>query len=283
MLINEFTGIDKMLAEKQIQPAQGKTEGNVLVLGGGPGSGKNWVLNNLTDVKNRYKVFDVDSILEVAATLKESKFLKSFESYIRSMDDEIVVKELLDHLNAHGVLGFLKSSDSFINQVLRDFIEFKDFPKNQKYSFLLSVLDGNKPNIALNGTLRSTGSVKSRLELIGEAGYDIDKNVDFMFVVTPTQQAIQNASKRAQAVRNVDLQFLMDARQGFMDNMLKIVEDNSDLSKYVRNIYIVFNSPSDTTYYPNTNLVKNFKYMKLKPNQTDKIRNLKKLLNTTYV
>jgi hypothetical protein len=102
-------------------------------------------------------------------------------------------------------------------------------------------------------------------------------------VITPTEQAINNAKKRAQAVRNVDLQFLMDARQGFMDNLMKIVEGNSELSKYVRNIYVVFNSPSDTTYYPNTNLVKDFKYMKLKPNQQDKISNLKRLLSTTYV
>lgn len=282
MLIEDFTNYDALLSEKQIQPAQGKTEGNILIIGGSPGSGKNWVVDNLTDIKNRYKVFDVDQILEIAATMKSSKFIESFKEYLLSMEDKVIGEDFYNTLEKHGVLYFLKSPSANYNQVLRDFLEHKSFYTKKKMSFLKATLDGTKPNVALNGTLRHTKGVQDTLKSLSEFGYDTDNNVDFLFVLTPTQEAVDNALKRAREVRNVDKEFLLKARDASTENMLSIMKGESELSQYTRDIFVVFNSKDDSVYYPDTSVVKDFKYVKLKPNDQQKIDKIEKLLKTTY-
>lgn len=282
MLIEDFTNYDALLSEKQIQPAQGKTEGNILITGGSPGSGKNWVIDNLTDIKNRYKVFDVDQILEIAATMKSSKFIDAFKEYLLNLEDHVEGEDFHNTLEKYGVLYFLKSPSAHYNQVLRDFLDYKSYYTNKKLAFLKATMGGTKPNISLNGTLRNTTNVIKTLKLLSEFGYEVEHSVDFLFVLTPTQEAVDNAMKRSSEVRNVDKEFLLKARDSSTQNMLSIMKGESELSTYARDIFVVFNSKDDSTYYPDTSVVKDFKYVKLNPNDQQKIEKIEKLLNTTY-
>lgn len=283
MLIEDLTTIDNFINEKQIQPAQGKTEGNILVLGGSPGSGKNWVISNLTDVKSRYKIFDVDTILELAARMDAPKIKKSFSNYINQMDDAVMKKEMLDHLGQYGIMGFLKDYTNHVYQdVLRDFLHDSGILQGSKDSFILSTLYGNKPNIALNGTLRRVDTVVNDLVLFSEVGYEVEKNVDFLFVLNTEEEAISNATKREKTTRKVDNRFLIDARDGMIKNLLDLLSGNSPLSEYTRNIYIVFNTKEDISYYPDSSLVKDFRYVKLTLNDTDKIKKITSMINNDY-
>lgn len=282
MRIDDLTTPNGYISEKQIQPAQGKTEGNILIMGGGPGSGKNWALRNLTDVPNRYKVFDVDSLLEVSAKMDSPKFKKSFGKYIQSNFDEQISTELLGLLDSDGVFGFLKSPDRFVNEALRSYISDSGLYKNLLYNFFNSILDGVKPNIAFNTTLRNMNTVEKNLTLLKNIGYDVDSNVDFLFVLTTEDEAIDNANKRAVNLRQVDQGFLLDARDNFNKNAISIATNSSPLSSYVRNLYVVFNSKHNTEYYDGGKVIKDFKYMKLTLNDTDKVERLKKMITGVY-
>lgn len=282
MRVDDLTVPNGYISEKQIQPAQGKTEGNILIMGGGPGSGKNWALRNLTDVHNRYKVFDVDNLLEVSAKMDSPKFKKSFGEYIKSKFDESISKEMLGLLKSDGVFGFLKSPDRFVNEALRSYIDDTGLYKNVLYNFFNSILDGVKPNIAFNTTLRNIEKVGRDLTFLKEIGYDVDHNVDFLFVLTTEDEAIDNANKRAASLRQVDKGFLLDARDNFNKNAIDIATNTSPLSQYVRNLYIVFNSKHNTEYYDNGKVIKDFKYMKLRLSDTNKVERLKKMITGVY-
>lgn len=283
MLIEDLTTIDAFINEKQIQPAQGKTEGNILVLGGSPGSGKNWVIENLTDVKNRYKVFDVDAILELASKMEKSKFKDSFLKYLMDLDDKILSAELIKHLEKEGILGFIKNyvNDTY-QEVLRDFIHQKNLLPNSKANLLMASLYGSKPNVALNGTFRTIDTVTRDLELLNEVGYEVDGNVDYLFIINTEAEALSNANKRSATTRKVDNKFLIDARDGMIKNLLSLLDGNSPLSYTVRYIYVVFNSKSTITYYDDKKNVKDFNYIKLRLSDADKVSKLINLIKNNY-
>ena len=283
MLIEDLTTIDNFINEKQIQPAQGKTDGNILVLGGSPGSGKNWVIENLTDVKNRYKIFDVDAILEMAAKMEKSKFKDNFRKYLIELDDKILSKEMVQHLDKEGILGFIKNYQRDIYQdTLRDFIQEKRYVANSKINFMLSTLYGNKPNVALNGTFRHTETIEDDIKLLSEVGYDTKNSIDYLFILNTEQEALSNANKRSTETRKVDNKFLIDARDSMIKNLLSLIEGTSPLSNTVRYVYVVFNAKETISYYDDEKTVKDFNYIKLKLSDKDKVEKLINLIKNEY-
>jgi len=283
MLIEDLTTIDNFINEKQIQPAQGKTDGNILVLGGSPGSGKNWVIENLTDVKNRYKIFDVDAILEMAAKMEKSKFKDNFRKYLIELDDKILSKEMVQHLDKEGILGFIKNYQRDIYQdTLRDFIQEKQYVANSKINFMLSTLYGNKPNVALNGTFRHTETIEDDIKLLSEVGYDTKNSIDYLFILNTEQEALSNANKRSTETRKVDNKFLIDARDSMIKNLLSLIEGTSPLSNTVRYVYVVFNAKETISYYDDEKTVKDFNYIKLKLSDKDKVEKLINLIKNEY-
>lgn len=283
MLIEDLTTIDNFINEKQIQPAQGKTDGNILVLGGSPGSGKNWVIENLTDVKNRYKIFDVDAILEMAAKMEKSKFKDNFRKYLIELDDKILSKEMVQHLDKEGILGFIKNYQRDIYQdTLRDFIQEKRYVANSKINFMLSTLYGNKPNVALNGTFRHTETIEDDIKLLSEVGYDTKNSVDYLFILNTEQEALSNANKRSTETRKVDNKFLIDARDSMIKNLLSLIEGTSPLSDTVRYVYVIFNTKETISYYDDEKTVKDFNYIKLKLSDKDKVEKLINLIKNEY-
>ncbi len=283
MLIEDLTTIDNFINEKQIQSAQGKTDGNILVLGGSPGSGKNWVIENLTDVKNRYKIFDVDAILEMAAKMEKSKFKDNFRKYLIELDDKILSKEMVQHLDKEGILGFIKNYQRDIYQdTLRDFIQEKQYVANSKINFMLSTLYGNKPNVALNGTFRHTETIEDDIKLLSEVGYDTKNSVDYLFILNTEQEALSNANKRSTETRKVDNKFLIDARDSMIKNLLSLIEGTSPLSDTVRYVYVIFNTKETISYYDDEKTVKDFNYIKLKLSDKDKVEKLINLIKNEY-
>lgn len=283
MLIEDLTTIDNFINEKQIQPAQGKTDGNILVLGGSPGSGKNWVIENLTDVKNRYKIFDVDAILEMAAKMEKSKFKDNFRKYLINLDDKILSKEMVQHLDKEGILGFIKNYQRDVYQdTLRDFIQEKQYVANSKINFMLSTLYGNKPNVALNGTFRHTETIEDDIKLLSEVGYDTKNSVDYLFILNTEQEALSNANKRSTETRKVDNKFLIDARDSMIKNLLSLIEGTSPLSNTVRYVYVIFNTKETISYYDDEKTVKDFNYIKLRLSDKDKVQKLINLIKNEY-
>ena len=282
MIIEDIISVNDMLNEKQLQPAQGSTEGNILFVGGSPGSGKNWVLKNLTDVPQRYKIFDIDEILEYAAKFEAPKFKQSFRKYILNNHDDVLGKRLVEILDTDGIFYFIKTTNTSMNELLYSFLHNSGLAKGKQLSFFLSILDGVKPNICFNGTMRYTPSIISDIKILEEIGYDVKGKIDFLYVISTTEFAIQNANKRSTEQRRVDTEFVVNARKKSVENIVNLLDGVSELSPYMRNTYIVFNSPDNASYYPGTSLVKDFKYMKITKNDTDKIENFKQSLKDTY-
>lgn len=280
MRIESLTDYRSFLSEKQIQPAQGKKFGNIVVLGGGPGSGKNWVVNNITDIPNRYRVIDVDTIVEMAAKFNPPVFEKNFAKFIQNEYPAIVSSDLLELLKNQGLIGFTKTDKTFVSGVLRKFIDDMGLKTSLLTNTLKAATGNNKPNIAFNGTMRHLRSILIELNLLEQFGYTIEKSVDFVMVVTPEKQAIENVEKRNKGSRVVGKEFAIRARNDFNNNLLELLEGNSILSPFVRNIYVVFNAKENVEYYSNdSTAIKNFKYMKVKPTDSKKIKQLKELLN----
>lgn len=283
MKIDSFSNIDQLINEKQIQPSGGKREGKVLLIGGSPGAGKNWALENLTDVINRYKIFDIDSIKEIMTSFdSDSKLIKRFKKYILDSDkldpeNKKDIVQSIDNGNFFDHIKILKRND-MDGDLLHDFLIDTGIFSKSIINFIEAIAQNKvKPNIALNSTLRNVYGILYVLEQLEKKGYDLKNKVDIIWVVTSDETMVDNISKR-QHIRHTDMEYVMKTKDSVNKNMMDILNQTSYLDEYVNNMYVVMNEKHLTTYYDNTDVIKDFFYIKVDPKDKSQVENLKQYL-----
>lgn len=272
-----------LLQEKQLQPSKGEKEGRVLFIGGSPGSGKTWALNNVTDIKSRYKVFDIDDIKELLSKYRSERLETSAIDFVRSMEtvnDELKSK-IINDISSEGFWTQLSKRDHSVD-VIHEFLTATNLFTNKITKFLTSISPNNKPNIAFNSTMQNLVFVGYLIDILAEIGYDVTA-IEVLWVLSPQAQSDENIEIRNRE-RKTDSHYVTLVRNKVSRNMLDILQGKSKISNNINRMYIIVNDKDNIQYYDNTNIVKDFSYYNIKLSDKKKVLNtMRKILRDRYV
>lgn len=203
--------------------------GNALILAGGAGSGKGFVLGNVLGISGR--TFDVDEVKEklVKAARNEK------HDYIRNYSKQF--KEMFGY--------DLATYNSKIPQHVADMHEFAEtlgIPDSIKANFIKSMQQrgnsGRLDNVIFDVTLKNTKKLVEIGKLLDDMGYEL-KNRHIVWVVTPTSEAIENNLSRD---RQVPENILLQTHTGVAKAMKEIIENPMYRDYADGDIWLVFNS-----------------------------------------
>lgn len=194
--------------------------GQVVVLAGGAGSGKGFVLNKLMGIEG--KIFDVDELKKMvvksdklAAKIKDEtgQDMKSF-----NMKDSKQVSIL------HDIIGVTYGID-----------------KKSKQATMTSVMladEKRKPNLIFDMTLRDIAKLHSLSTDVQKVGYK-KENIHIVWVLNKFEVAAKQNQKRSRVVSD---EILLATHEGASLSMKKILDMGDKLKKYMDgDIHIAWN------------------------------------------
>lgn len=196
--------------------------GNVVIMAGGAGSGKGFVLSNLVGLQG--KVFDVDALKQMAgkATGIRNKVKKEL-----GQDLEAITSNLRDPENVakvHDIIG-----------------NYLQLDKKYNNSFFKSVLQAHpdrKPNMIFDTTLRDLTKLQDLTRQAVSLGYSKD-NIHIVWVINDIEVAKSQNAKRS---RVVPTEILVNTHKGAQQTMADIVNMGSKLKRYMNgDIVFAFN------------------------------------------
>lgn len=194
--------------------------GQIVILAGGAGSGKGFVLKKLLGIEG--KVLDVDKLKEMVIASKKLSTLIAKETGqdIKKMDLKNPANVTLMHKLINDVYGIAG--------------------KNQK-QMLKSVSladESRKPNIIFDVTLKDKKKLKTISDSALSLGYD-KRNIHIVWVVNDVKVAIKQNSERE---RVVPLEILIGTHVGAAQTMNSILSSGDDLKQYMDgDIWLAFN------------------------------------------
>lgn len=194
--------------------------GNIVILAGGAGSGKGFVLSNLLGIEG--VVNDVDALKSLAIASK--KFAKKIK-------DEIGVDIKKLKLN-------VPENVSKIHEILS--IDY-DLPNNKLKTLFKSISTADqerKPNLIFDVTLKNITKLHNITNQMESLGYD-KKNIHIVWVVNDVAVA---ASQNKARSRVVPEDIFLDTHEGASLTMKKIIDMGEGVRKYVDgDIWLAFN------------------------------------------
>lgn len=195
--------------------------GNIVIMAGGAGSGKGFVIDNLVGIAG--KQFDVDKLKEIALKTTMLKARLKDEYGIDTEKDPNFLKDPTNTSKLHAAISDLR------------------LPANKESYFLSQAAlapQDRKPNIIFDVTLQNIGKLVNISAAALEAGYDI-KKIHLVWVVNKLDVAIQQNATRARVV-NSDI--LLDTHEGASRVMRKIIDMGDGVRKYLDgDMYFAFN------------------------------------------
>ena len=247
--------MDSKLYEKQIQtPPKTPNEGQVIIMAGSAGSGKNFAIDNFTDIGNKFKVLDIDEIQKLV--MKSNIIYKRFKEFLVKIDSPY--KNFSDRDLRDPII--FKDSE-FVNTIY-DFMTVNQIPQTRLGVFLRT--NNNKerlPNIVLNTTFGNVESIKDKIQILLDNDYK-KENINLLWVFTSREESMARNLQRDRSVKD---DFLQDNFKSTVSNMKKFVAKEAGiLNNYIQGkFWVVINTDLLTTYY-DSGMVKDFKYITLK-------------------
>lgn len=187
--------------------------GNIVLMAGGAGSGKGFVLSNLVGMEG--KVFDVDELKTLAS---KAPAIKRRVAQELGVDIEKLAQNLKDPENV-----------SKLHDIMGDYLQID---KRKEQAFFTSVLTApadRKPNIIFDMTLKSLDKLEKIARDAASLGYD-KKNVHIVWVVNDIEVAKQQNLKRA---RTVPTEILVNTHRGAANTMGDIINMGKKLKRYI--------------------------------------------------
>lgn len=180
--------------------------GNVVILAGGAGSGKGFVLKNLLDIQG--KVFDVDRLKELALT---NDYIQSVVKKEQGIDiSKLDLKNPKDVSTLHGAID-KAGLDKKVKSTMFD-------------SIVMSHPD-RKPNLIFDVTLKSPDKLGKIAEQVKSLGYNSQK-IHVVWVVNDIEVAIaQNATRS----RTVSQEILSMTHEGVANTILALLHPARNL------------------------------------------------------
>ena len=187
--------------------------GNVVILAGGAGSGKGFVLDNLVGIEG--KVFDVDALKSLV--LKAPKV------------DQKIKDEFGVSLNK---LNLTKPNDvAKLHQIVGDIMNLPNKKQSAFFASALAAAPEDKPNIIFDVTLKDLRKLDNITRLVQQAGYD-KKKTHIVWVVNDIEVAKkQNLDPKRGRV--VPVEILVNTHRGASQTMLDIIKMGKGLKKYM--------------------------------------------------
>lgn len=187
--------------------------GHAVILAGGAGSGKGFILNNLIGLEG--KVFDVDALKSLV--LRAPKLRKRIKSEMGIDLKDIDLSKPKDVSTLHQVVG-----------------DMMKFPSKAQLAFFTDVMvkqPEDKPNVIFDVTLKDLRKLDNITRMVQDAGYD-KKNIHIVWVVNDIEVAkVQNLDPKRGRV--VPVEILVNTHRGASQTMLDIITMGKSLKKYM--------------------------------------------------
>jgi hypothetical protein len=238
----------KLISEKLItfgglRPAFG----NVVIMAGGAGSGKGFVLDKLIGIEG--KVFDVDALKEMAL---KSELLSSRMKEQFGLDaTKLNLKNPDDVFKLHEVVDVIKLSDR------KQDIIFKT---------IMTSAPDRKPNLIFDVTMKSLSKLAKITAQVQRLGYE-KANIHIVWVVNEMETAIQQNRERD---RQVPVSILKDTHKHVSYTVKELLTGGELIRKYMDgDFWLVFNKKyTDSLFAVSDNggsYIKDAVYTKVKP------------------
>lgn len=195
--------------------------GNVVILGGGSGSGKGFIIKNLLGIEGM--TFDVDALKEL------------------SMKSLIINKIVKDRTGIELKNLSLKNPDNtaLIHDILSNEISLVSKSDTARYGSILVADNDRKPNLIFDTTLSKPGKLAEIQRNIERLGYS-KENIHIVWVINDYKVAIEQNKSRKRTVPEL---VLMDAHKGASNTMREIIDMGDDIKKYMDgDIWFAFNN-----------------------------------------
>ena len=187
--------------------------GNVVIMAGGAGSGKGFVLSNLVGLEG--KVMDVDSLKLASA---KSPLIRKRVKAETGMDIEAIASNLKDPENVgklHDIIANVLQLDTRKEKVLMRGV--------------LAAAPDRKPNLVFDTTLKDLQKLGNLSRMLTNVGYD-KKNIHIVWVVNDIEVAKAQNLRRS---RTVPAEILVNTHRGASQTMADIVNMGSTLKRYM--------------------------------------------------
>lgn len=182
-----------------------------IILAGGAGSGKGFVLSNLIGLEG--KTLDVDALKALA--IRSDKFAKK-------------VKEE----TGHDLSKFdLRKPENVgkLHDVIASVYNLPDKKQGTLMKSILASTPDRKPNLIFDTTLKDLGKLESITRNLIEVGYD-KKNIHIVWVVNALEVAIEQNKNRNRVVPE---EILLSTHEGASLTMHKVLNMGDRLQKYM--------------------------------------------------
>lgn len=201
--------------------------GHVIILGGGAGSGKGFVLDNLIGMEG--KVLDVDK-LKVLSTRAPSIINTVREKTGIDLTKLDVTKNKLALKDPENV--------SLLHEIIGDLLNIPDKFQKAFFTSVLSSDPSRKPNIIFDVTLKDLQKLKNITRSVLALNYDL-KNIHIVWVLNDIKVAlVQNETRD----RTISPHILINTHRGVSFTMKDIISLGEDITQYMDgNIVFAFN------------------------------------------
>lgn len=195
--------------------------GQVVILAGGTGSGKGYVISNLLGISA--KVIDVDAVKQLA--LKTGSIADKIKALTGKDADSFDFKNPEDvravHVALSDILGIIPALQATINKAIAQ-----------------NNLD-RLPNIIFDVTLKEFSRFENIAKMVELMGYQKD-NIHLVWVINDIDVAVKQNQERDRIVPN---DILVDTHVGAAKTLKQIVSLADDLTQYMNgDIWFVFNN-----------------------------------------
>lgn len=187
--------------------------GNIVVMAGGAGSGKGFVLSNLVGLEG--KVFDVDELKTLASKTPAIKRKVASEL---GVDIEDLAKNLKDPKNV-----------ATLHDVMGNYLQLDKRKERAFYRGVIAAPEDRKPNIIFDMTFKELSKLQKVAQDASKLGYD-KKNIHIVWVVNDIEVAQQQNQRRA---RTVPSEILVNTHRGAANTMGDIINMGNKLKKYM--------------------------------------------------
>ena len=241
----EYTRLD----EKLILFNHGARYGQIVIVAGGTGSGKGFVIDNFIE-GDKFKILNVDNWKEAFLSLSK---LKNMYPEIRQ-------------------LSLSKPEDVY---KLHVFIREKGI--KDKVLQLLFGTERNKdvlPNIIFDITGKSLSDIIEIVEMTARAGYE-SECIHLLYVLTQWKTAYQRNLSRS---RIVPSSIFIETHRGATQTLQQIITHGISRN-FDGAIKVVLNNPENTEFHMATKVVKDFDYLTIK-DEGDRIKSDQEIYET---
>lgn len=187
--------------------------GNIVVMAGGAGSGKGFILSNLVGVEG--KVFDVDELKKLASKTPviQKRVMDELGVDIFKLSQNLKDPENVGKL--HDIIGNYLGTDKAKEKIF--------------YRSVLTAPADRKPNIIFDMTFKELRKLEKVANDASKLGYD-KKNIHIVWVVNDIEVAKAQNLKRE---RTVPTEILINTHRGAANTMGDIINMGNKLKKYM--------------------------------------------------